>query len=160
MVATDVVPTQNGAGNQGQRRISIWNSVVPADLVLLAALIAYLATAIGAQGPMAVYGHDDANRAAAGAWLPIPLHLATAALLATGRRVLRIGGGILVVALLLWTALQTIMVLGSLGQYTDPADVSIVLVLLACYGAATYLTLRNVLQPERSTEAGPSAQVT
>ena len=80
---------------------------------------------------MAAYGHDDANRAAAGAWLPIPLHLATAALLATGRRVLRIGGGSLVVTLLLWTALQTITVLGSLGNDTDLADVGIVLVLLA-----------------------------
>ena len=160
MVATDVVPTQNAAGNLGRRRISIWNSVVPADLVLLAALIAYLATAIGAQGPMAAYGHDDANRAAAGAWLPIPLHLATAALLATGRRVLRIGGGSLVVTLLLWTALQTITVLGSLGNDTDLADVGIVLVLLASYGAAAYLTFRSVHQPERSTEAGPRAQVT
>ena len=56
--------------------------------------------------------------------------------------------------------LQTITVLGSLGHDTDVADVSIVLVLLACYGAAAYLTLRNVPQPERSTEAGPPAQVT
>ncbi len=35
-----------------ERRDYIWNSVVPADLVLLAGLLAYLAFAIGAQGPM------------------------------------------------------------------------------------------------------------
>ena len=160
MVATDAAPAPKRMTPSGKSHAHIWNSVIPADLVLLAALIAYLATAIGAQGPMAVYGHDDANRAAAGAWLPIPLHLATAALLATGRPVLRIGGGILVVTLLLWTAFMTIPVLGSLGHGTDLADVGIVLVLLASYGGAAYLTFRSVHQPERSTEAGPPAQVT
>lgn len=154
-MATDAAPTSKRMASRGERHAYTWNSVVPADLVLLAALVAYLATTIGAQGLMAVYGHDDANRAAAGAWLPIPLHLALAAVLATGHPTLRILGAGLVVTLLLWTAFLTIAVLGSLGHSTDLADVGIVLMLLACYGAATYLTFRSLLQPEAPAGAGP-----
>jgi hypothetical protein len=66
------------------RRDYVWKSVAPADLVLLAGRIAYRAFAIGAHGPMALTGRDDANRASIDAWLTTPVHIAVAGLLALG----------------------------------------------------------------------------
>jgi hypothetical protein len=130
-----------------ERRDYIWDSVVPADLVLLAGLLAYLAFAIGAQGPMAITGDDDANRAAVDAWFQIPLHVGVAALLVagapTGRPYLRQLGGVCIGLLLLWMAVLTVGVLSQVGSYTDLGDVGILAAILACYGIAAYFTYRS-----------------
>ena len=134
--------------------------MIPIDLVLLAGLLAYLAYATGGNGPMAVVGFDDANRIAGKAWFQIPAHLVVAGVLATRWPVFRLIGGILLATLTLWMALLTFGVIVAMGHATDLVDLAIVLVLLACYGAATYLTFRSVLQAEPSAEAGPPGQVT
>ncbi len=137
------------------RRDYIWNSVVPADLVLLAGLLAYLAFAIGAQGPMVTVGHDDANRAAADAWFQIPIHLGVAALLAVGGPIGRQLGGLCVALLFAWMALLTVGVLLNLSDYyTDLGDVGIVSAILGCYGVAAYFTYRSAWQPERGAGGG------
>jgi hypothetical protein len=144
------------------RPADLWSNVIPIDLVLLAGLLAYLAYATGGNGPIAVTGFDDANRIAGKAWFQIPAHLVVAGLLATRWPVIRLIGGILLVTLTLWMAVLTLGVIMAMGPVhgTDLVDLAIVLLLLVCYGAATYLTFRSVLQPERLTDADPPGQVT
>lgn len=133
------------------RRDYLWNTVVPADLVLLAGLLAYFAYAIGADGPMVTAGHDDANRLAVDAWLQIPVHLAVAALLVAGapnsRLVFRLLGGAILMLLWLFAVMSVIGVLLHLNDhYADLGDLAIASAILACYTIAGYLTYRGVPQ--------------
>jgi hypothetical protein len=123
------------------------DSALPAVLVLFAGLIAYLEYVNGARGPMVMFGVDDANYAAADAWLQVPAHMALAAVLAIPRT--RFGAAItapaaaVLVVLALWASLMVVGVLGSLGKHTDLADLAACIALFAAYGSALYLVVRE-----------------
>jgi hypothetical protein len=121
-------------------------------LVLLAGLLAYLAYAAGDAGPMVVFGHGDANRAAAQAWQQIPIHGVLAIALAvggpTGLRRLATAAGIAGLLLLsIWTTLLSLLGITSFGDYSDLADVVVSASLFLTYGGVLSLTLRNHIVP-------------
>ena len=114
-------------------------------IILAAGAVAYIAYAAGEAGPMLVFGHGDANRAAADAWLQIPWHSALALGVAvaglTGIRNLAWRASSFgTVLLAVWAAALVLLGLSSLGDYSDVLDVVVSASLLLLYCAASILS--------------------
>jgi hypothetical protein len=129
---------------------------VPVVLVLLAGLVGFLAHAAGEFGPMVVFGHADANRDIPLAWVQIPLHVVLAITLAVGgptgpRALVRLAGLVVVLLHFMWMTLLTVLVITSLGDYTDLPDLLAPLTLALMYGGAFVLT--QLAEPRPATSA-------
>lgn len=117
-------------------------------LVLIAGVVAYYAYGAGENGPMLLFGHDDANRDAADAWHQLPVHAVLAGLLAfgapRGSRLLTVAGVSGTALLLVWVGLLIAFGVGSMADgYWRLSDLLICLVLLAAYGGALFVTLNG-----------------
>ena len=126
------------------------DGVVSIALLLLAGLVAYWAYALGASGPLVIFGQGDATRSVVDAWQQVPLHAAVATLLVLGgwngppmiTSGARVAGVLLVSLLIIWTAALTVLNLVSLGDHSDPVDVFVAAALLVTYSCALILTRR------------------
>ena len=119
-----------------------------AVLVLIAGVVAYIAYGAGENGPMVLFGRDDANKGVTDAWHQVPIHAALAGFLAfggpRGSRLLTVAGVTGTALLLVWAGLLIVFGVGSMADgYWRLADLLICLVLLAAYSGALFVMLNG-----------------
>jgi hypothetical protein len=130
-------------------------------VVLVAGAIAYFSYAAGDAGPTVTFGHGDASRAAADAWLQIPLHAAAAAGFAaagpTGARWIAWAASFVGTAAIgLWSLVLLMSGLSSLGDYADELDLVVSATLAVLYGATLILSRRLDSPPPSAVPPDPA----
>lgn len=112
------------------------------SLILVAGALAYTSYGAGEAGPMVMFGHGDANIAAAEAWHQLPLHAAVGLGFAVAgplgiRRIPWTASVLATATMGLWALYLTIGALAALGgDGTDILDVAVSATLLGLYATA------------------------
>ena len=128
---------------------TVWQSLIPAALIVCGGLVAYAIEGAGASGPNFAYGRADADAAMPRAWIQLPLHAGLALLLVIGRpsgllwlawAAARVG----LILLVAWGAFWSVLLIGADAViYVGLLGLIALLVAPLLHGAALYLTLEE-----------------